>query len=317
MGKAIIIPDISFLLNNLGKVTFIGQEIDEPGGGNKPGGGDEPVIVTSQYNFLDILYTDGNGNLSVSSEVLASSEGKTPIALCVAKTGFFGENEKARWIALRWGRIGDPDAGTTTYMTIYFGPSGNIQEIDDVSTTYVGASGSGSDWGRFSWGSVTNNPPVLPNVYDENGDWNIEVLGTIGDYALTDIDGKAKTAIYLTNVTEENWQTINGILDSSDTGHWPAVEVSWRYSPNGTQQGDWYIGAVGEYALMENLRDDVNTKLSQIHNVYSSCISGISNEIWTSTERDNGQNYRMNVGQGQIGSKSKTDKKGVLPMLQY
>lgn len=305
MGKAIIIPDISFLLNNLGKVTFIGQEIDEP------------VIVTSQYNFLDILYTDGNGNLSVSSEVLASSEGKTPIALCVAKTGFFGENEKARWIALRWGRIGDPDAGTTTRMTIYFGPSGNVQEIDDVSTTYAGASGSGSDWGRFSWGSINNNPPVVPNVYNENGDWNIEVLGTIGDYALTDINGKAKTAIYLTNVTEENWQTNNAIADSSAAGHWPAVEVSWRYSPNGTKQGDWYIGTVGEYALMENLRDDVETKLTQINSIYSDCISNIDHEIWTSTERDNGQNYRMNVPLGQFGSKAKTDKKGVLPMLQY
>ena len=311
MGKAIIIPDISFLLNNLGKVTFIGQEI------NEPGGGDEPVIVTSQYNFLDILYTDGNGNLSVSSEVLASSEGKTPIALCVAKTGFFGENEKARWIALRWGRIGYPDVGSSGGMTTYFGPSGNVQEIDDVSTTYAGASGSGSDWGRFSWGSINNKPPVVPNVYDENGDWNIEVLGTIGDYALTDIDGKAKTAIYLTNVTEENWQTNDTIEDSRATGHWPAVEVTWRVSPNGSQKGDWYIGAAGEYALMENLRDDVETKLTQINNVYSGCISSINNEIWTSTERDNGQNYRMNVDQGQFGSKSKTEKKCVLPMLQY
>lgn len=306
MGKAIIIPNISFALNNLGTVTFI------------TGGESQPELPS--YDFLDILYTDGNGNLSVSSEVLASSEGKTPIALCVAKTGFFGENEKARWISLKWATLDYPEVGKYGASDIFFGPANNIPEVDDVSIVYSGASGNNADWGRFGWGNdnagSAQQPVLVPNVYDSNGDWNLSELGTIGDYALTDIDGKAHTGAFLEYVTETNWQT-STIADSSATGHWPAVELSWRFSPNGTQQGDWYIGAVGEYALMENLRDTVETKLTQIHAIYSNCIDGISNEIWTSTERSNNENYRMNVSIGQFGSKAKTMKKCVLPMLQY
>jgi len=45
MGKAIIIPDISFALNNLGTITFISQENNEPDGDDEPKGNNEPVVV--------------------------------------------------------------------------------------------------------------------------------------------------------------------------------------------------------------------------------------------------------------------------------
>lgn len=328
MGKAIIIPDISFALNNLGTITFMGQGNNEPSGGDEPGGGDEPVIVVPQYNLWDILYTDGNGNLSVSSEVLDTALGKTPIAICIAKTGFFGENEKARWMALKYlNRNVGPNNGDVdpTTATIYFGPDVNINEISDVSITHLTGT---SDWGKFYGGASNYNPPQVPNIYDSNGDWNLSELGTIGDYVLTDIDGKTKTAIYLSYVTVENWQT-SIIGDNANTGNWPAVMAAWHYAPSGTQQGDWYIGACGEYALMENLRSEFVNKIELINATYpNDCYAAplIDNsndgfEIWTSTERSNGQNYRMNVRRGQFGSKSKKTKtntnKYAIPLLQY
>jgi hypothetical protein len=332
MGKAIIIPDISFALNNLGTITFIGQGNNKPSGGDEPGGTDEPIIVVPQYNLWDILYTDGNGNLSVSSEVLDTALGKTPIAICIAKTGFFGENEKARWMALKYlNRNIGPNNGDVdpTTATIYFGPNVNIQEISDVTKAYVGATGENQDWGVFENGNTYNNPVLVPNVYDSNGDWNLSELGTIGDYAVTDIDGKTKTAIYQSYVTAENWQT-SIIGDNANPGNWPAVMAAWHYAPSGTQQGDWYIGACGEYALMENLRSTFVDKITLIHTSYpNDCyeaplvdntnINGF--EIWTATERDNGQQYRINTRKGQFGTKAKNVKtngsKYCIPLLQY
>lgn len=46
-----------------------------------------PEIIISA-SLLDILYSDINGNLSYTSEILPISEGKTPIALCIAGTNF-------------------------------------------------------------------------------------------------------------------------------------------------------------------------------------------------------------------------------------
>jgi hypothetical protein len=37
--------------------------------------------------------------LSFTSDILPVSEEKTPIAICVAGTNFFGDNEPARWMA--------------------------------------------------------------------------------------------------------------------------------------------------------------------------------------------------------------------------
>ena len=324
MGKAIIIPDISFALNNLGTITFIGQGTDEPGGT------DEPVIVVPQYNLWDILYTDGNGNLSVSSEVLDVSLGKTPIAICIAKTGFFGENEKARWMALKYlTRATGPNNAQTGGYTIFFGPYQDISEIDNITITHEYSTDEEPDWGRWSDGSSNypnHHPQVLPNVYDSNGDWNLAELGTVNAYALTDINGKAKTAIYQSYVTTENWQT-SEILDNANPGNWPAVEAAWHYAPSGTQQGDWYIGACGEYALMHNLRTVWSQKIAAIKTVYpNACYAPIDMtnttsdafQFWTTTER-NAQNYRMNIQRGVLGSKSKNEKnnKFAIPLLQY
>ena len=85
MGKAFALHDLSFELNNLGIILFISQGEQGPQGeqgsqGNQGSQGEqgsqgnqgsqgpqgEQGNQTPQYNLWDILYTDGNGNLSVS-----------------------------------------------------------------------------------------------------------------------------------------------------------------------------------------------------------------------------------------------------------
>jgi hypothetical protein len=63
-----------------------------------------------KYNMLDILYADNSGNLEVTDQThqLDVSTGYKPIAICIAGTGFFGDGELARWVALRAAYAGTP-----------------------------------------------------------------------------------------------------------------------------------------------------------------------------------------------------------------
>ena len=148
-------------------------------------------------------------------------------------------------------------------------------------------------------------------------------MGTINNYVLTDINGKAKTAIYQSYVTVSNWQN-TGISDNTNSGNWPAVMAAYHYVTNGTQMGDWYIGSAGEYALMENMRQSWSIKMGLINAVYpNDCITAINIigqdgcNIWTSTEADNDKNYVMKFGRGLFSVNNKDTKNQVIPLLQY
>jgi hypothetical protein len=67
---------------------------------------------TKKYNALDILYANSEGDLQVTdqSHQLEVSSGYKPIAICIAGTGFYGEGELARWVALRAAYTGTPSA---------------------------------------------------------------------------------------------------------------------------------------------------------------------------------------------------------------
>jgi hypothetical protein len=163
--------------------------------------------VTPTYSLLDILYSDSSGNLNVSSQVLTTSEGKTPIALCIAGTGFFGDNEPARWMSLKYMSCNTPDSGTLTASSGYmmWGNNGlDISTIDDITTIYNGGSNDGyltADW-------IIKTDNKIPSLFDANDEWNLTMLGTKNAYAVTDVDGKNKTEKILTITTSQaTWKT--------------------------------------------------------------------------------------------------------------
>jgi hypothetical protein len=77
--------------------------------------------VLAAPSLLDILYSDASGNLSYSSNVYQPSEGKTPIALCIAEPGFFGANEPGRWMSLKYMSYDTPEIGTKIHQNIKWG----------------------------------------------------------------------------------------------------------------------------------------------------------------------------------------------------
>lgn len=133
---------------------------------------------------------------------------------------------------------------------------------------------------------ISTSTPSIPTLTNSAGTLNTAELGAINQTAVTDIDGKNKTAILVNAATaQSDWRTADTITNSTDEGYYPAACCCWRYCPDGTSQGDWYLPACGELAKVGVQRDAINEKLSSIKSVYStSCIDSLSGYRWSSTE---------------------------------
>lgn len=286
--------------------------------------------VLTSFSPLDILYSDANGNLSVSNEILSVSEGKIPIALCVVGTDFFGDNEPARWISLKYMNYTTPETGSLTAQPMYFGNMGYLtqyqKQIENKTHT------DGTNYGYFTDYNPESSTPIVPSLFDINNEWNLSVLGTINTYATTDIIGKTNTSVILQATSEQaTWQTDSTITNNLDYGYAPAACCCARYHTLGTQPGDWYLGAAGEMSMVLTQYLSINTKLIEISEVYSSdCINGLSigNDTYgyyqTSTEkiddfygRGSTSSWCIDCKYGMIGTYTKTDPYTVIAMLQY
>jgi hypothetical protein len=277
------------------------------------------VAPPASYNLLDILYSDANGNLSVDSNVLPTSEGKTPIGLCVAATGFFGSGEKARFMSLKWMNYTTPEAGSTSAQGIYMGQiEVDIATIPNITKTYS----NGSSWGYLTADWITGTDNKIPSLFTDESKktWNTSVLGTVNEFAVTDINGKAKTVKWVAAATAQpNWKTDSTITNSQESGYSPAACCCYRYHTLGTSAGDWYLGAGGEMAMINVLRDEINTKLTAINAVYSdTCISSISDAaIWSSTEYGSNHAYIIDTHRGDINYIRKLNDFRVLALFAY
>ena len=206
------------------------------------------------------------------------SEGKTPIALCIAPAGFFGDNEPARWMSLKYMNYTTPETGSLNAQQISWGNNYNdISTINNIQTIYNGGEG----WGYMNVDYYDNSSQSyklrLPSVLSDNNTWNISMLGTVNIYAMTDIDGKNKTDKILSTATaQSNWRTASTITNNSGANYAPAACCCARYHTLGTQAGDWYLGACGEMCMILAKRTVITTKLAAIKTVYpNDCISSL------------------------------------------
>lgn len=274
------------------------------------------------FNLLDILYVNSNGEKKVDSNILDPSEGYIPIGLCIAETGFFGDNEPARFMSLKYMNTSTPDIGSLLKQNLYFGNKGTT--IDGIANMVRPTHINGDTReGYFTADWITETNHKIPSLFDENNNWNLTELGNVNQYVVTHIIGKENT-IVLTNDTctsnQLNWKTDTEITHEFSTGYSPAACCCWRYHTLGTQQGDWYFGAAGELSMIVVLKPQINTKLSQISSLYSSyCITTLgSGGLNTSTRYDINGSWQLNFWGGNITyTYSSSAAASVLALLQY
>lgn len=264
---------------------------------------------------LDILYSDNNGNLSYTSEVLPITNGKTPIALCIAGQNFFGDNEKARWMSLKYMNCDTPETGSLDSQAIYQGTFNADTANPNIKNLYNTTEG----YGFLTADGITGTYNKIPSLYDINNNWNLTQLGTINESVVTDIDGKTNTSnILLLATGQTNWQTDASITNSGDSNHAPAACCCTRYHTLGTQAGDWYLGGGAEISLIIVNKNNINNKLLQLSQLYNDeCISSIEDAAyWTSTENFNLRSWFIS-NSGMVNNDGKNNEHVVVAMLQY
>ena len=234
---------------------------------------------------IDILYADANGNKKVDQTILDPSLGYVPIGLCIAKAGFFGENEPARWMSLKYMNYTTPETGSFEFQNMNIGQLDKQITQEYLTKTYK----NGNMWGNFKVDWAWDNRNIIP-FFDENFNWNLTELGEVNKYMGTDIDGKNKTQLWLNAATAQStWQTDESIINESGIGYSPAACCCARYHTLGTQPGDWYLGACAEICMICIYIDYINIRLAELSKIYKNyCITPLikadGSSMWSSTE---------------------------------
>lgn len=131
------------------------------------------------------------------------------------------------------------DYNTTTYPTASYEPVGVVCEDQVISLA-----GSKSDVKMLSLNWMDKENPDTGNASRQNLEWGDTSVTT---NAASTTDGKANTELVLTFATGQNgWHTASTISYTDGERMFPLFECAWRYHTNGTNQGDWYIGAKDE-----------------------------------------------------------------------
>ena len=220
----------------------------------------------------------------------------------------------------------NPDNGSTSYQKMYWGAYGinipelpNLTQVPLISTALTSNEITGVTSGETSGGylpstNITSNKPAagngldtlagyntsssyIPSPYLENGDRNPSYYTTdttkypkLSANCLSDFNGKSNTEIILTYATgQTDWGTASTITNSSNVGYYPAACCAWRYHTPGTNQGDWYLPAMGEMGYMIARFNEIQTTLNKLSSLYgnSSVVSlDSSNGYWSSSEYD-------------------------------
>lgn len=180
----------------------------------------------------------------------------------------------------------------STYPVADFVPVGVVAypQTDDV---IIGPSGEITFMG-LNW--LDKNKPDSGNTSKQDITWGYNGfdIPELTNYAnsgtaITDMNGKANTQAVLQYATAQtDWRTASAITENNAAGYYPLFECAWRYHTSGTAQGDWYIPAAGQVALLINNSGNntaIETGLKLVNNGLS---NNPNNQKGTSTEASAG-----------------------------
>lgn len=174
-----------------------------------------------------------------------------------------------------------PDVGTNTAGAVegdnymYWGATGDIAELPNLTQVTKVNPLTGEDTGTTDWVRIPSDrkftstgyvDPITDGYYYYNNYINDPKLaeGTTGEdrfgpspfdaegnknplyykYATNDFDGRGNTDIIMSKVTA-TWKT-GQIQNVTTAGNYPAAECCSRFYTTSTNQGDWYLPAIGE-----------------------------------------------------------------------
>ena len=231
---------------------------------------------------------------------LINPECYTPIGIVVVPASHTN-NRTARIISLLYMDINNPDNGSNNGSNIFFGGTENdISTLPNLTEApYIidyAQSATASTQTLLGWdeiynlkfgsdsfnrnknpydtksyyGSINSSSKAAPSPYLEDGSKNPIYHDTSNtSNALADMDGKSNTKkiLEIDNSYDTSWQTAITISnDAWEEFIHPAAQCCWRYHTIGTNQGDWYLPAIGELGYLEARRKTITTTIRKIDN---------------------------------------------------
>ena len=212
-----------------------------------------------------------------------------------------------------------PDTGSTSYSGIYWGHYGteisnlhNLNQapyvgtgsnVGDANSTVIGQSyrvflpsdqfdsvQCPHDTDAYYY-SLNSSNYQAPSPYLTDGSRNPAYYQTTSpsssNNSLADFDGKGNSEILWDLATaQSDWRTDSAITNNANANWLPAVCCCWRYHTNGTQKGDWYLPACGEFSYTIPPFNKINEAITKVLNGYGSSAGVVlddSRSYWTSS----------------------------------
>ena len=122
---------------------------------------------------------------------------------------------------------------------------------------------------------------------------------------MSDFDGVGNSAVLTDLATaQSDWKTADTITNGYSAGYHPAACCCWRFHTAGTNQGQWYLPACGEFGYVVNRISAINTTINKVLSVYSSVVAvamRTSNGYWSSSEYSAGNARHLGTDDGYVG----------------
>ena len=194
-----------------------------------------------------------------------------------------------------------PDVGSSEYQTMYWGGYGtdtslpNYDKVNlvDGTTANYGYLPSDQFTGTTSLDGVSKyniTSNKIPSPFNADGSRNEAYYTTAYSTAnaLSDFDGVGNTKVLTDLATaQSDWKTATSITHTYSAGYYPAACCAWRFHTAGTDQGQWYLPACGEFGYVINRISAINETINKVLSIYASVVAvavRTSDYYWSSSE---------------------------------
>lgn len=227
-----------------------------------------------------------------------------------------------------------PDVGSSEYQMIYWGGRSTDTSLPNYNVVnYIGDNGNlnngvvkgtadytflpsdqfsivtGLD--GYSNYNYNNSNKYAPSPFNADGSRNEAYYTTAYSTAnaLSDFDGVGNTKVLTDLATSQSdWKTATTITDSGNVGYYPAACCAWRFHTAGTEQGQWYLPACGEFGYVVNRISAINTTINKVLSVYASVVAvalPTNKYYWSSSEYSAYNARYLATRNGEVGGSNK------------
>ena len=209
-----------------------------------------------------------------------------------------------------------PDTGSISYKYMFWGQNNvDISNMTNYNKVcYVGSNGSvnkdvqgvtnaaylpsdkfttvQNPYDKDTYFYYNNSYYYAPSPYNEDDTRNAAYYQTSSPSssknAMSDFDGIGNTTKLINLATaQSDWKSASTIINNYYSGYSPAACCCWRYHTDGTEQGNWYLPAMGELGYimpkLKKINQAINTLISAYGSGVGVQVDGVGS-YWSSSE---------------------------------